>query len=736
MAATSSISSMCIEISSDEDSEKEDDSSVGLISNVAVHLFEKLLDRSLIFGVENKDLQHLRPVFQSASSRFLNGDSFISFMYDILLRLKRNNVMDILSEVHRCLCAENTNRVSPNVLRNSATPFSSPKFTASSTQFGTDLEDAKRKLIDFFNNRTIKSSAEHEKADDLQRTNAKNSLANGDCNGTEPVGQETYESGNNLLCSQNISSPVKSVGPSTNTQGKDNCLLTNENIKENTSIVDVHEHRSSSTTAASSNSDVAESSKDLEKSEHNRSDSSMVDSNTDCSRDNANSDDNDIVIVSVIQHNGTFAGHYSAIGAQPSTSKSTCGAQNAADGTSTLQQREPKRKLLIRSIKNRLRFYEMEIRRLAQSELTLDEMDREDSSYIEESKLKKKYSKLYSQLCKLRGSKQHVFGIEKYSRIKIESAPYPEVNREAETFLQNKKRFPDFFDIKRIVSNVNATHKLGLKARKEYDMAKILFAEIGSKLQGKRKREFAKFSGSFLTDKALSAGDPALDDCELRKKLKRNEKISKSKTNEVFAYYEKLEYKGRENDPVTDDNEDEHDSTIEQHNRITPVKVEVYQEEVMDVVCNEVCNAESSTGESQIASFTAAVCETPIADFTGQGILDQASGKAELPEVGKPEQDKNSIREPDNHCPTDNAPAIKGIKINPADERFLNGHSAELEHRAAAKDLLPVVKEEFADTVHDKFDSSASHDGRDRQISRPRDIDSHEIIVIDSDDEG
>jgi len=732
MATASSVSSKCIEISSDEDSENETDSSVGLNDNVIVHLFEKLLDRSLIFGVENKDLQHLRTVFQNASAHFLNGDSFISFMNDVLLQLKRDNVSDILTEVHRCLCSENIDRVIPNVLRNSATSFSPPKFRVSSTQFSTDLEDAKRKLIDFFNTRAINSSAVHEKADDLQRTNAENSLANGDCNGIGPVNQDTCESGSkNLLCAQYIVSPFKSIAPSTNAQGKDSSLLPNENDKENTSLVDDNDQQCSFTTAMSSNSHVTESSKDLENLEHDSSGIIMADSNTDCSKGNCNSGDNDIVIVSVIQHNGTLAGYHSAIGAQPSTSKSTYGAQNETDGTSTLQQKEKKRKLAIRSMKNRLHFYEMEIRRLMQSELTLDEMDREDSSYIEESKLKMKYSKLYSQLCKLKGSRQYVFGVEKYSRIKLTSSAYPEVNREAEIFLQSKKRFPDFFDVKRIVSNVNTTYKLGLKAQKEYDVAKSLFAEIGSKLQGKRKREFAKFSGSFLTDKAFSAADPALTDHELSKKLKRNDKISKSNTNEIFDYYEKLEYKGRENDPVTDDNEDNDGSTIEQHNRIIPMKVEDCHEEVMDVVSSECCDTEPSTGENQIASFTAVVCETSILNSTVQGILEQPNGEAELPEVGKPDQNKNYVRGSDNHSPTDN------INMNPPNERYLNGHCEELERRAAAKDVLHVMKTELTDAVHGKDGSGACLDDRDRQTNRlPRNIDSHEIIVIDSDDEG
>eukprot|EP00794_Sanderia_malayensis_P015986 gene15986-17596_t len=230
------------------------------------------------------------------------------------------------------------------------------------------------------------------------------------------------------------------------------------------------------------------------------------------------------------------------------------------------------RKEMVRDLKKRLECYAKEIKRLQTCELSLEELDHADSSYLKEAKLKEKFTNVYKKLCKLEGLNGPLKGKYSEQKISIVGSPYPEINREAEVFIRKNDRsvFPDFFDIRDIVRKANARYSIGLKQNEEEDCAREVFCEIGDKMQRRRKKEFTRYSGSFLTDSAFHGDDPAEYDNELRKKLKRNKKISQQNIDNVFRKYLQLQFTGCANESSSDD-EQICKKVKKTHDKISPI---------------------------------------------------------------------------------------------------------------------------------------------------------------------
>ncbi|KAI3356660.1 hypothetical protein L3Q82_003299 [Scortum barcoo] len=97
-------------------------------------------------------------------------------------------------------------------------------------------------------------------------------------------------------------------------------------------------------------------------------------------------------------------------------------------------------------LENLLNVYNEEIRRLQQAELNLDDLETEESSYIQEHKLKRKMMKIYEKLCELKGCNT-LTGRVIEQRISYSSTCYPEINRRIERFinsLEAQRNPPDY----------------------------------------------------------------------------------------------------------------------------------------------------------------------------------------------------------------------------------------------------------------------------------------------------
>ncbi|XP_015829500.3 death domain-associated protein 6 [Nothobranchius furzeri] len=219
---------------------------------------------------------------------------------------------------------------------------------------------------------------------------------------------------------------------------------------------------------------------------------------------------------------------------------STSGGQEVKE-ESEEAQRKAKRALRkqIAHLENLLKSYNDEISRLQQAELTLDDMETEDSTYIQEHKLKRKMMKIYEKLCELKGCNT-LTGRVIEQKIKFNTTRFPEINRKIERFINSpeaRSNPPDYHDIRQLVVRVNERHNLCLNRKQVSQIAQEAFRDTGSLLQERRHLDLVYNFGSRLTDAYKPADDPALSDLSLLKKLRSNREVALSRLDDVIKKY-------------------------------------------------------------------------------------------------------------------------------------------------------------------------------------------------------
>ncbi|NWJ11817.1 DAXX protein, partial [Crypturellus undulatus] len=154
----------------------------------------------------------------------------------------------------------------------------------------------------------------------------------------------------------------------------------------------------------------------------------------------------------------------------------------------------------IRSLENLLRVYAGEIRRLQERELDLAELDRADSPYVQEGRLKRRLMRVFERLCALKRCSS-LTGRVAEQRVAYRGTRYPEVNRRIERFVNRPAAaFPDYADILKVIEKASARHGLALPRRRMESMAQDAFREVGNRLQERRHLDLVYNFGSHLTD--------------------------------------------------------------------------------------------------------------------------------------------------------------------------------------------------------------------------------------------
>ncbi|XP_075692596.1 death domain-associated protein 6 isoform X3 [Rhinoderma darwinii] len=200
----------------------------------------------------------------------------------------------------------------------------------------------------------------------------------------------------------------------------------------------------------------------------------------------------------------------------------------------------------IRYLENLLRIYSVEIKKLQEKELSLDELEDEDSSYIQESKLKRKLLRIFEKLCEIKDCSS-LTGRVIEQRILYRGTRYPEVNRRLEKFINSTRDlFPDYGDVLRVVERANDKHDLGLSRKQMQSMAQDAFRELGNKLQDRRHLDMIYNFGCHLTDSYKSVSDPAQQDTGLARCLRENRNTAVSHLNDIIRKYADLQDDGEE----------------------------------------------------------------------------------------------------------------------------------------------------------------------------------------------
>ncbi|KAM6899714.1 death domain-associated protein 6 [Xenentodon cancila] len=222
---------------------------------------------------------------------------------------------------------------------------------------------------------------------------------------------------------------------------------------------------------------------------------------------------------------------------QPSTS----GLQEDSKDQDQEAERKAKRasRKQIAYLENLLKVYNDEICRLQQAELSLDELGAEDSTYIQEHKLKRKMMKIYEKLCELKGCNT-LTGRVIEQRIAYRGTRYPEINRRIERFINSpeaQRNPPDYQDVLQQVLRANERHKLCLTRKQMNQIAQEAFRETGSRMQERRHLDLVYNFGSHLTDSYKPATDPALSDPTLMRRLRSNREVALTHLEEVITKY-------------------------------------------------------------------------------------------------------------------------------------------------------------------------------------------------------
>ncbi|KAH9505372.1 hypothetical protein Btru_058535 [Bulinus truncatus] len=207
----------------------------------------------------------------------------------------------------------------------------------------------------------------------------------------------------------------------------------------------------------------------------------------------------------------------------------------------------------VRKLEALLESLRNEIEKCQNQELSLDALDDETSAYIYEDKLKKKFVAVWNKLCEI--TKRSVStGRPTERTIKYSGTRYEEINHRLERFLNKRKIFPDFTDIKNIVKLTNKKYKMNLSSTSIDSIAREAFVDIGEMLQTRRHQDFIATFGNRQTDCIRNGNDPYMTDPELRRKLDSNRRIAKSKLDDVIAKFSKLQDERKNGD---DDEEEE-----------------------------------------------------------------------------------------------------------------------------------------------------------------------------------
>ncbi|XP_051519792.1 death domain-associated protein 6-like isoform X2 [Myxocyprinus asiaticus] len=187
-------------------------------------------------------------------------------------------------------------------------------------------------------------------------------------------------------------------------------------------------------------------------------------------------------------------------------------------------------------LENLLRVYNEEIKRLQERELSVEELEKEDSSYIQEHKLKRKMMKIYEKLCELKGCNT-LTGRVIEQKITYTGTRYPEINKKIERYINSQEVLhnpPDYSDILKVVQRANNRYNLMFSRKQITQIAQEAFRETGNKLQERRHLDMVYNFGSHLTDSYKPTLDPALIDPALHRKLRSNRDMAISSLENVI----------------------------------------------------------------------------------------------------------------------------------------------------------------------------------------------------------
>ncbi|XP_035226988.1 uncharacterized protein LOC118199281 isoform X2 [Stegodyphus dumicola] len=212
---------------------------------------------------------------------------------------------------------------------------------------------------------------------------------------------------------------------------------------------------------------------------------------------------------------------------------------NKSDSKNSKLDADARQELQVKRLERLLHHLDKKIRKLQTKELSLEDLDDEDSTYIMEDKYKQKFNKVWNELCKIKQRSRRT-GREMEKTFKYEGSRYTCLNHAVEKMINKRKpseKFPNYIEIYKLVKNINDTEFLGLDEPFVTKLAKKVFQDVVLELKARRERDDEQVLGCYLTDNIDLANDPAEHDETLKEKLSLSIAAGEKRIAEIIDKY-------------------------------------------------------------------------------------------------------------------------------------------------------------------------------------------------------
>ncbi|XP_042911190.1 uro-adherence factor A isoform X2 [Parasteatoda tepidariorum] len=193
----------------------------------------------------------------------------------------------------------------------------------------------------------------------------------------------------------------------------------------------------------------------------------------------------------------------------------------------------------ISKLDNHMEKLHKKLKILQAKELSLDDLNDEDSTYILEDRYKKRILEIHKTWCRLKNQSARLkFEMER--RYFFKGTRYHEINQAVENLINKRKKvdkFPSYVDIFNLVKATNESINLGIKESEYSSLARDIFEEVGNELKKRRRKDEEYNFGCYLTDDVKLEEDPAEGDEELKMKLTNSVIQGEQKLKELIEKY-------------------------------------------------------------------------------------------------------------------------------------------------------------------------------------------------------
>ena len=208
----------------------------------------------------------------------------------------------------------------------------------------------------------------------------------------------------------------------------------------------------------------------------------------------------------------------------------------------------------IKKLERALETCRKEICRLEESEVDFEaDETEEESNYLLCAKYKRRYMQIFNKIAK---AKEMSGNLDRMAdkKFKCSQSRYPEINAKIEKFVNKTRQFPDFQDVKRLVTEANTSIRLAPTLL--HEEAEKVFRAVGKQLKSRRLADETGVMMSYLKEDQHE--DPASNDPELQRVLLEQGEEGRRRIEEFFDNFEQR--------PAQEENEASKGSEEEQNN--------------------------------------------------------------------------------------------------------------------------------------------------------------------------